>query len=62
MRNGKSYKEHALQPGSWAKTLIEDGSLTFVEKKPTKGKAVKRTSKGNAARRRQRAKAIKGKK
>jgi hypothetical protein len=62
MRNGKSYKEHALRPESWHKTLIEDGSLTFTERPTTKGKATKRTSKGNAARRRQRAKAMKGRK
>jgi hypothetical protein len=61
MRNGKSYKEHALRPESWHKTLIEDGSLTFTERPNAKGKATKRTSQGNAARRRQRAKAVKGK-
>jgi hypothetical protein len=61
MRNGQSYKAHALQPDSWMKVLIEDGSLTFADSQPTKNKATKRTSKGNAARRRRRAKEIRSK-
>lgn len=61
MRNGKSYKEHALRPESWEKVLTEDGSLTFTDKAPSKNKATKRTSKGNAARRRSRAKQIRRK-
>lgn len=61
MRNGKSYKEHALQPDKWMKVLIEDGSLSFADSPATKNKATKRTSKGNAARRRKRAKEIRSK-
>jgi hypothetical protein len=62
MRNGKSYKEHALRPESWVKVLTEDGSLTFTDKPTAKNKATKRTSKGNAARRRSRAKQIRSNK
>jgi hypothetical protein len=61
MRNGQSYKAHALQPDRWMKDLIEDGSLSFADKPTPKNKATKRTSKGNAARRRRRAKEIRSK-
>jgi len=61
MRNGKSYKEHALQAESWVKVTTQDGSLTFIESPTRKKTATKRTSKGNAARRRARSKQIRSK-
>jgi hypothetical protein len=60
MRNGKSYKTHAMQTINWSKALTPEGLPKFEIVENRQPKTTKRTSQGNAARRRQRAKAVRG--